>query len=122
MRRLPLKNSAGETLSDANVAVEIQLADGRSDLIVASDVENPMKLASAGSDGIFIQPDWNIQFTGDLVWLRRDKRGGFERASICRGTSLKMEKSEIALEGKMEFAEFEFKGSRPVRVQDRKPK
>src|SRR5204863_241310 len=44
LRRLPLQTPEGAIFPDANVAVEIKLGDGHSDLIVAADAENPLGL------------------------------------------------------------------------------
>ena len=117
MRRLPLQNSAGETLSDAHVAIEIQLVDGRSDLIIASDAENPLKLTSAREDGWLIQTDWDVQLNGEMAWLRRDKRGNFECATVCRANAIKVNKAHIILEAGTDLAEFKFKGERMIRIE-----
>ncbi|KKN15719.1 hypothetical protein LCGC14_0983090, partial [marine sediment metagenome] len=71
IRRLPLESLESAPFSDANVAVEIQLADGAKDLIAASDVENPRNQSPAWKPNqLYRQPEWNLQTDGQWCWIR----------------------------------------------------
>ena len=117
MRRLPLQNSAGESLSDSHVAVEIKLADGRTDLIVARDVENPLKQTSAKEDGLIVQTAAKLQIDGEAAWIRFNKRGGVERAAIANGKVLHIGGAQVSLPQKTSFAEFELRSGKLKQVQ-----
>ena len=120
MRRLPLKNSAGETLPDSNVAVEIKLTDGRTDLIIAHDVENPLKQIAAKEDGLIIQEDLKVQLQGELAWIRFDKRGRVERAAIANAQLLKVGATEVATPQKTSFAEFKLRSGKLKPIESTK--
>jgi hypothetical protein len=76
IRRLHLETPRGERYPDAHVALEIQLADGRRDLVVALDGENPLCLWPAWRQGdAVVQPRWNVRLQHELCWLRRDRHG-----------------------------------------------
>ena len=64
VRRLPLETVDGKRLPDSHVAVEVQLADGRSDLITAIDVERP--LAKGPRHRVTVQEDWHLRHDGDV--------------------------------------------------------
>jgi oligo-alginate lyase len=80
VRRLPLETAEGAKLGDAHVAVEIALADGRRDLIVAVDAENPLNRRPALPPGAaIVQKDWNVRTDAQLCWVRREKNGQMQR-------------------------------------------
>jgi hypothetical protein len=80
IRRLPVETEDGELCSAANVAIEIQLVDGRRDLFVALDVENPLRLApAAAEEGVVVREGWNVSVSGELLWMRRGLDGSPER-------------------------------------------
>lgn len=69
VRRLPLTDASGAEYPDACVAVEVTLTDGRRDLFITMDVEDP--LGQQPSGGLVRQADWGVTFEGDTCWLRR---------------------------------------------------
>ncbi|MBM3475807.1 MAG: hypothetical protein FJX75_21275 [Armatimonadetes bacterium] len=73
VRRLRLLDEMGAEYPDPNVAIEVTLADGRRDLFVTMDVENPLGLRPAG--GAIVQPYWWEQMQGDTWWLRKAADG-----------------------------------------------
>jgi len=84
VRRLPLETEKSERLGDAYVAVEITLADGRKDLIVAVDVENPLKQQPAWTPGtVIVQKNWGVLTDAQLCLVRKDKNGHLQRAALC---------------------------------------
>ena len=133
IRRLPLQTPQGTALPDSDVAVEIQLADGRRDLFVAADVEKPVitkppalpeagnadDLTAAADDaddaleigppaeeekGI-VQKDWKLRFDGELCLIRRDKDGRITRVVVCRPKSLTIGDLVIKLKETTAFIE-----------------
>ena len=89
IRRLTLETASGTPYADNNVAVEVRLADGRRDLIVAADIENPLKLSpSRTKDGRLVQKDWNATLDGELCLVRQDQSGKPRRIAWCRGKSI----------------------------------
>lgn len=59
VRRLPLEAPSGEAYPDSYVALEVRLVDGRRDLIVCADVENPLGLRpSFAESGVMVQQEW----------------------------------------------------------------
>jgi oligo-alginate lyase len=62
-RRLPLRDEAGRPCSDTHVALEITLADGRQDVVVALDAQHAPSTVKQG--------DWRLSVSGELCWARR---------------------------------------------------
>ncbi|MFA9478970.1 heparinase II/III family protein [Phycisphaerales bacterium AB-hyl4] len=81
-RRLPLYDEQGSALGDTHVAIEVRLADGRHDLLIAVDPE----ASPAGS--AVVQPDWGVTFAGDLAVIRRGDGNRVQHVSVCRGQAL----------------------------------
>lgn len=76
VRRLKLRAPDGSFYSDGNVALEIVHADGRKDLVIAMDEENPLsrepdfrKWRKAE------QPDWQIRTKAPFYFARKDAKG-----------------------------------------------
>ncbi len=72
IRRLPLHDEHGRELGDMDVAIEVELADGRKDLIVALDAE---RVLSQSTPGKVIQRDWNVTINHEFTHFRRDSTG-----------------------------------------------
>ncbi|MEN6535813.1 MAG: heparinase II/III family protein, partial [Bryobacteraceae bacterium] len=74
IRRLKLENTQGMAYGDANVAVEVTLADGRRDVLMLADVENPLALTpSLSKDRVMIQKDTGIRTSREFVFKRLAK-------------------------------------------------
>ena len=71
---LPLANDGGSACGEGDVAIEIELADGRRDLIVAVDREG-----RGGVDPVVVQQQWGVRVDTDLSVVRRDAKGEIER-------------------------------------------
>ncbi len=96
IRRLPLETASGTPYSDHDVAVEVRLADGRRDLIIAADVENPLGASpSRTKDGRLVQKDWNVTLDGELCLIRQDQAGNPRRIACCRGKSVDTGKVQL---------------------------
>jgi hypothetical protein len=117
IRRLPLTTPEGASFPDSNVAVEVQLADGSSDLIVAADAENPLGLTPARSQhAVLVQPAWGLHLDGELAVVRRDKTGGVVSIVLCRAKSVRVGLITVELKADAEFIEIAFDHGRAAVV------
>jgi hypothetical protein len=104
IRRLPV--SGGDT----NVAVEVALAGGGSDLLLASDADHFHGELSAGG----------VNLSGELALVRRGASGKVERVALCRGDSLRAGGVEVLLKRKVDYFEAAVEGGR-VRIESGNP-
>ena len=83
---MPVETEIGILYPDGNVAVEIQLIDGRRDLFLSLDVENPLGLTpSLAADSIAVQQEWGKRLNAELCWVRQNRDGTVENEIIYRG-------------------------------------
>lgn len=93
VRRLPLVSADGAACSDGDVAVEVLLATGERDLLIAVDTEeggrSPVTSANASSPRrMRLQRDWGLRYDGGLCMVRRDGDGRLTRIWSHGGTIL----------------------------------
>jgi len=135
IRRLDLGTAAGEVCPDSNVVVEVELADGRRDLIVATDAENPLRRSPAplspqarvGAVGLdpatatrpaaASRPDRpapaHLLYTdAELCLVRRDATDNVTGVALCRGSRVQVGGVSIRLKPGTEFAEIRLEGGR----------
>jgi hypothetical protein len=106
VQRLSLHGLDDMEWPDAHAALEVELTDGRKDLFISADVENPLGLTPGWQDSaIVLQKDTGIRFKGELCWVRWDGEGGIDRVVICRGQSITIKKVNIELKIKTDFVE-----------------
>jgi hypothetical protein len=74
-----IRRLAIDGAGDNCVAIEVDLVDGRSDLIMSKDVENPLKLPTPAQ---LVQPDWKVTLNQRLAFVRRDASGKVLETSI----------------------------------------
>ncbi|UCH36008.1 MAG: heparinase II/III family protein [Armatimonadota bacterium] len=109
IRRLPLETARHTAFPDPNVALEVTLADGRRDLFITADVENPLRLRPSRSAGrILLQRDCGVRLDGELGVVRWDSAGTVERIIMCRGKSLRVGNVSLKLKGETDFVEVAF--------------
>lgn len=109
VRRLRLVDRRGRAFSDANVAVEVKLADGRSDLIVAADAENPTGASpSAAKADALVQKDWDVRLSGELCFVRRGADGKVRRIALSRSQSVKVGRIMLVPKPGVDFVEIVF--------------
>ncbi len=111
IRRLPLEGGNGRACSESDVAVEIELADGRRDLILARDVEN-----AGRNGGQMVQNDRGIRADGELCLVRLDRDGGIMAVAICKGRSLHVGNTRLELKSKTDYVEVRFDSGAPAIV------
>jgi hypothetical protein len=106
IRRLPLATAKQESFPDPNVAVEVTLADGRRDLIVAADVENPLGLSPSRTERrVLVQPERGLRLDGELGMVRWDDGGKVQRIALCKGRSLSVGDIVLNLKSDTDFIE-----------------
>ncbi len=116
VRRLLLETAEGAPYPDADVAVEVELTDGRRDLFVAADMENPAGPSRAGG---LVQKDRGLRLDGDLCWVRQDGSGEVRRVALCRGRAVCAGDVEVTLKGETSFIEIGFEQGRATVVAGR---
>jgi hypothetical protein len=82
IRRLAVQPADGEPAGNLDVGVEVRLADGRSDLLLA-------RCASGRSERRMAADGFEVATDGTLCWVRRDAGGRVVRAVLCGGTRLR---------------------------------
>jgi len=108
IRRLPLETPSGATYPDTNVAIEIQLADGRRDLIVAADAENPLGLRpSRAKESVLVQNNIQLRLDGELCMIRQDQTNKM-RIALCRGKSVTIAEQAVRLKSVVDYIEIFF--------------
>ncbi|MEI8315637.1 MAG: heparinase II/III family protein [Verrucomicrobiota bacterium] len=82
---------------DSVVMLEITLADGRRDLIIAADAPGQ----------ILVQPEWNVKTDGELVLVRRNSKGKTQFMALTKGTFLEVGAERIGHANGKTFTEQE---------------
>ena len=113
-RRLPLANAAGEAFPDGFVALEVRLADGRRDLFLSVDAENPLGLGpSRGVDKTVVQKELGLRTDAEFCFARLGPDGQVVRLAFGRGSFLEVGEIRIAADKETAFIELAFDGPRP---------
>jgi len=112
VKRLALEQNDGQPCPDSNVAVEIKLADGRRDLILALDADNPNHL----DHSLVVQKDWEAHFEGQLCWIRKDANDIVQKVVLCKGKSVQVGGHALILKEETAFLEVRYEGEDPVVV------
>jgi len=125
IERVRLTTDAGIALGDAHAAVTIALADGRHDLLVAIDSENPLKCAPELEPGAWVaQPDAGFASDAALTLVRFGTDGAIERIAMAQGSRLRCGPMEMQLSERTDLVEVLLSDGRatvvvgePARVQ-----
>ena len=80
----------GKAMPDGNVALRVDLADGRADLIVVLDTENPLNLRPSRADGAVQVSAWGLVTDAELCLVRLNAAGQVEAATRCGGTFIEL--------------------------------
>lgn len=120
--RLAVRTPEGDPYPDGNVAACLELADGRRDVLIAADVENPLglkpsrsenRVLTVGPGGPLVEA---IRTDAELAFVRLDKAGAVERAALCGGRELRAGAGGVRLKTATPFAEIVMAGGRPAVV------
>ncbi len=91
--RLALQTAAGGEAGDAHVAVAVEQADGKTDMLVASADFPP-----DATHRVLVQPDWSFATDAAFCMVRRDPAGLIEHLFMSRGSFLKCGGVHLELE------------------------
>lgn len=117
IRRLSLETEEGSVYPEADVVVQVQFPDGRCDLIVSADVENPLGLTpSRDQNKVLVQKEWGLRTDGGLCMIRRNAAGKIEQVGLCEATFLAMGDTAVTLTKRTDFVEVGLHGDRPTIV------
>lgn len=84
VRRLPLHTPGGQLYRENQVAIEVTLANGDRDVIIAMDVENPLKITpSFLQRKRAVQRDWKLSSQVDVFFLRKSADGRSRTMVLC---------------------------------------
>lgn len=102
------KGAAACGRCDADIAVQIDFRDGRSDLVISADVEDPAG-CKGGLQGLrLMQNDWKVSTDCELLLLRKSRDGRLERIAACGGSYLRIGEDIINLDGPDGFSEIAY--------------
>jgi len=100
-RRLDLHTRDGRAYPDAQVGVAVELADGRRDVIIASDVEDPLGCEPSPRNGDpLVATAPGIEVVGELAVVRHDPEGKVSRVAAANAERLKAGASTFRLGGR----------------------
>ena len=99
IRRLEMEDSAGNSGSDADVGIEVQLADGRRDVFLSQNVAPP------SAARMIVEKNNGVKFDGDLCLIRFNAAKQPARLVFCRGKSLRV--GQTFVRAKDDAASFE---------------
>lgn len=90
IRRLPLEVAQGRLDPDANVALEIQLADDTRDLFILLDVEDPLGRSQRAEDEPILQKEWGVSLQGEMCLIRKS-HAGVQKVIVGKGKALQVD-------------------------------
>lgn len=99
IRRLALATAGGEAYPDGHVALRITLADGRQDLFIAADIENPLGIGprSGPEDRGLVAQQADLALDGQWCFVRLDSQGHVLRAALSMGTRVRVGETVVEL-------------------------
>jgi hypothetical protein len=113
IRRLDLETPGGKKLGDSHVAIELSLDDGRRDVWIAADAEDPVN--------IIYERTHALQLRGELAFGRWNPAGALELLAAAGAASVTAGDVKIEPKGKAGLVEFSFEGGRAKRLSACRP-
>ncbi len=108
VKRLDLFTRDQIKYSDMNTAVKITFIDGRQDLILAMDSENPLKTQPSFLVEKEVRlPDLNLRTDAEFCLFRMNASNKIERIALAKGSFLNVGSSVVELSEKTDFIEIE---------------
>ena len=106
IERVRLTTEAGDELGDPHAAIKVSLADGRRDLLVAIDTENPLKRAPEFEpEALIVQPEAGLASDAELAFVRFNAGGAIERIAIAQGSRLRCGRIDLKLTERVDLLE-----------------
>jgi len=115
IKRMPLQTEKKLLYGDMNVAVEITLTNGKKDLIIAMDTENPLSNSPDfhQQSNVFL-PEWQIRTDAEVCWVRKNNRGHVEKLLLAHGSAISVGKLDLQLKEKQDKFELLLIDGKPV--------
>jgi hypothetical protein len=110
---LDLETPGGKKLGDSHVAIELSLDDGRRDVWIAADAEDPVN--------IIYERTHALQLRGELAFGRWNPAGALELLAAAGAASVTAGDVKIEPKGKAGLVEFSFEGGRAKRLSACRP-
>lgn len=89
LRRLDLVTDDGQPAADSDIALELQLSDGRRDVVVALDPQLPLGPARRAELAVR-QNEHQMRLVGQFGFARFDAAGTLQRLLLGNGTALRV--------------------------------
>ena len=105
VRRLALAGADGKPRPEADVALELRLAGGRCDVILALDPEG--QDGRRPEAGPVTQEETGVRLEGELCWVRLDPSRRPRRVALCKAARLEVEGIEVRMKKMAEFVEID---------------
>jgi hypothetical protein len=106
IRRLELEDAEAKLRPDADVCIEVLLADGHRDIFISRNVEASSASSSAQSaTALVVEKESGARFDGALCLIRLNPANRPERVFFCQGRSLWV--GELCVRAKNQEASFE---------------
>lgn len=112
-RRLPLTTGDGREFPQANVCVEVALANGTRDVLVSADTENPRGLEPSWPQEALCQAENALRLEGDTCLVRYSADGELQVVALCRAKSLSIGDIAIRVEPEEDYVEVHFVDGTP---------
>lgn len=107
VERLDLKSASGRSLTDSHIAVQVTLHDGRRDLLVMMDPQG-----TAGRDKPVAQPETEVQFRGDALFVRWSANGKVQRLGVAACTEVRVGDVTLTLNAGASYTEISLEGNK----------
>lgn len=101
IHRYPVDTLEGQALGDAHVAIEVELVDGRRDILVVRD------RLDTSAKRVATKANTETRTDGEIALARLNPDGQVVYTALCRGSSLESGDYPLNLEGIAEFHEID---------------
>ena len=92
--RLQVVDLQGRLYGDSHVALDIQLVDGRRDIVIAIDTDAS---DTPAAPGVICLPKFDLTFTGEFAWIRMGPKGDVQHIMMGNARQLKLVELDITL-------------------------
>ena len=117
IRRLKITDGNGDVYNQMNVALEIELIDGKKQLIVAMDAENVNCAAPSFQETRHaVVPDWGLETDAEFALFTRNKSGEIEYFSLANGSRASVANLKFHLPDEADFMEAKVSGKKVERI------
>jgi hypothetical protein len=109
-KRLAITSEAGQAFAENTVGALVNLSDGRRDIILAADVENPQNRKPSAPADAMCAADERICVRGEFAVVRQDAHHQTTRVILVNGTELKSKDVVLRLVHPIDLIELQIEG------------